>query len=592
MARTASHRRNVFSTLQWQRAVSQLGRAMASKLSLDAVFREFVAGIKGYIPYDLVWICSVDAQNQIKPLFFLPSSAEDMFHSPAELYERGESVTGWAVQERKPFVREDTSAQQRFETDRRLSPMGFHSYISVPLIYWDRVVGVFHLASRRSKAYGKRELAFLISVAEWLAIAMENARFFQETHRLLEEQGVLHEVVSQINTLDLDSLLQRLTREVLNIFRVDCVFVRLRQPDGTLRLCALSGIELTAYQKAGGVILEGRGRSSWILDNRRPLVIRDLREQDPSISKGKGLDEMGFRSYLGVPILLREEGVGTLVVLSRTVRDFSGRDIFFLQQLAAEAAIAIHHALLFHELKRLNRNLEEATEHKSRFLAHLAHELRTPLSVIVGILGIMESGATGPMTDEQRTALNKIQDQSYALQKMANDLLNLSRIESGNILVEITTFPMDGLVESLKTLTEDLQRKNGLKVVWDIDADLPRLTTDAGKLEAILQNLIVNAFKYTAEGEVRIRIKNRPETKSIELAVEDTGQGISPEHLPKIFEGFHQVQPTAAGQGVGLGLAIVKKYLELLKGSIRVASELGRGSTFTATLPCDLRLRA
>ncbi len=588
ITRVPARKRSLYSSLQWQKAISQLGRAMASKLSLDAVFREFAAGIKGYIPYHRLLISRVDPQNKIQRIFILSPSSKDTLETPGDLYEKGKSVTEWVVRERKPFIREDASLQHDFETDERLSRMGLHSYISVPLIYWDRVVGSFHIADKQSKAYGERELAFLMSVAEWLAIAMENARFFQETHRLLEEQGVLHQVTSQINILDLDSLLQRLTNELLNIFRVNCAFVRLREPDGSFRMRAVSETKLSAYPGASRQDLDGGGRSSWIVENRRPLVIRDIRRQDPSIPQETGLIRMGFRSYLGAPILLKEEAIGTLVVLNKTVRDFTERDTFFLQQLAAEATVAIHHALLFDELKRLNQDLERITQHKSQFLARLAHELKTPLNVIIGILDAMHLGATGPLNEKQQSALNKIQDQSRALQKMVIDLLNLSRIEAGTIPLEVSTFPIAKVVESLRTLTEDLQRKNSLDVVWDIDPDLPSLMTDAGKVEAILQNLVVNAFKYTSDGEVKIRMKNRPEAKSVELAVEDTGRGISSEELPRIFDGFHQVHSTAASQGVGLGLTIVKKYLELIKGTIHVESEPGKGSTFTVTLPYSL----
>ncbi len=589
ITRAPARKRSLYSSLQWQKAISQLGRAMASKLSLDAVFREFAAGIKGYIPYDRLLISRVDPQNKIRRIFILSPSSKDTLETPGGLYEKGESATEWVVRERKPFIREETSLQQEFETDERLSRMGLHSYISVPLIYWDRVVGSFHIAYKQPKAYGERELAFLQSVAEWLAVAMENARFFQETHRLLEEQGVLHQVTSQINILDLDSLLQRLTNELINIFRADCAFVRLREPDGSFRMRAVSGTKLSAYPGVGRQGLDAGGRSSWIVENRKPLVIRDIRQQDPPIPQGTGLIRMGFRSYLGVPILLKEEAIGTLVVLSKTVRDFTERDIFFLQQLAAEAEVAIHHALLFDELKRLNQDLEGITQHKSQFLARIAHELKTPLSVITGILDVMNLGATGPLSEKQQSALNKIQDQSRALQKMITDLLNLSRIEAGTTPLEVSTFPIAKVVESLRTLTEDLQRKNSLDVVWDIEPDLPPLTTDAGKVEAILQNLVVNAFKYTSDGEVKIRMKNRPATKSVELAVEDTGRGIASEELPRIFDGFHQVHSTAASQGVGLGLTIVKRYLELIKGSIHVESEIGKGSTFTVTLPYSLQ---
>lgn len=589
ITKATARKRSASTTLQWQKAISELGRAMTSKLSLDAVFREFAAGIKGHIPYDRVVISRVNPQDTIAGLFLISSFPQDSLDNDPEFAQRGETVTEWVVRERKPFIREDTSAERRFETDEHLKRMGFRSYVSLPLICWERVIGSFYIASNKAKAYGKRELNFLEPVTEWLAIAMENARFFQQTHRLLEEQGVLHQLTSEINVLDLDALLQRLTKEILNIFRADCGFVRLREPDGSFRIRAISGMELPPYQEAA---LESQVQSSSLIKDCRPLVIRDLRERDPSFAKGTAVETLGFRSYLGVPIVLKGEGIGALVVLNRTIKEFTERDIFFLQQLAAEAAVAIHHAVLFDELKRLNDDLERANQETSQFLARLAHELKTPLTVISGILELMNMGTTGELNDPQKSALGKIQEQSRALLRMLNDLLSLSRIKAGKIPLDIAPMIVDELVRSLQPLVDELQRKSGLNVVWNVQPDIPIMITDGAKVEAILQNLIVNAFKYTSEGDVRIQIQNVPASKSVTFVVEDTGKGIAPEQLPRIFEGYHQVRSTDTSQGVGLGLTIVKRYLDLLNGQIQVRSEPGKGSSFQVTLPHRLQAPA
>lgn len=247
-------------------------------------------------------------------------------------------------------------------------------------------------------------------------------------------------------------------------------------------------------------------------------------------------------------------------------------------------------ARLYKEAKKSNKELQKATEHKSQFLARMSHEIRIPLSIVIGFLDILSSGNLGPLNEKQRAALDKMQVQSQRLQKMIGSVLRISQIEEGVIPLDISTFSVDGIIESLRAVTDDLQRKTGLKVIWDIDRDLPPITSDAPKLEDIIQNLIVNAFKYTSEGEIRIRIKNRAGSKSIECVVEDTGIGIAPENLPKIFDGFHQIDATASSQGVGLGLAIVKNYLDLLKGEIQVQSQPGKGSTFTLTLPYNLEV--
>lgn len=585
MSKALSRKRNVQSALRWQKAVSQLGKAMASKLDLDAVLGEFAAGIKGCIPYDRVLICRVDPQSRIARLFLSSSSPKETLDHPADLYQRGETSIEWVVKERRPFVRDDTATQRKFETDERLNRIGFHSYVSLPLIFWGRVVGALHLAHKRPGVYGKRELAFLMSVTDWLAIAIENARFYRESQRLLEEQGVLHEFACQMATLDLGPLLQRLADEVADLYQADCALVWLRDASGLLRLHASVGAKRGALE---GLAPENNGRSSWIVEKQEPLFIRDLRAQEPSDPQQADLRRKGIRSYLGVPIVLKDEGIGTLEILSTSVRDFSVRDIFFLQRIAEEAAVAIHRARLFGEVERLNQQLNEATQNKTQFLARLTHEIRTPLNVITGMADLMKMGAVGSLTDEQSSALEKIEGQAGVIVRMINEVLNLSRIEAGKMPLEISTFSMDRLIEPLRTLTDELQRKTGLRAVWDIDPDLPPITTDASKLEEILQNLIVNAFKYTPQGEVRISFKNHPDSRSIELAVEDTGKGVPAEDLPKIFQGFHQVHSTATSQGVGLGLAIVKKYLELLRGEIRVRSEVGKGSAFTVTLPHKL----
>lgn len=245
----------------------------------------------------------------------------------------------------------------------------------------------------------------------------------------------------------------------------------------------------------------------------------------------------------------------------------------------------------YEEVKRHNEELQRATENKSQFLARMSHEIRIPLSIVMGFLDILSLETLGTLNKEQKSAVDKMLVQSRRLQKMIGDVLSLSQIEAGIIPIEISTFPMERIIESLRAVADDLQRKTDLKVRWNIDRNLPPLTTDASKLEEILQNLMVNAFKYTSEGEVRIRIKNSLDSKFIEFVIEDTGRGIAAENISKIFDGFQQIDATTSSQGVGLGLAIVKKYIELLKGDIQVQSELGKGSTFTLILPHTLKAK-
>ncbi|HEX9880076.1 MAG TPA: GAF domain-containing sensor histidine kinase [Candidatus Binatia bacterium] len=299
----------------------------------------------------------------------------------------------------------------------------------------------------------------------------------------------------------------------------------------------------------------------------------------------KALSAWGFASYLGLPLIHRGQVLGSLHLGSKRPKAYGPMHLHLLQAVAAWLALSMDNALLYEKVKSQNDDLKRATEYKSQFLARMSHEIRTPLGVLIGFLDILHSGTLGPVNDEQRTALDKMQSQSRRLQKMINDVLSLSRIEEGSVPLEISTFPLEKIMEPVRTLVDDLKRKSPLQVVWDIEPDLPTLRTDAPKLEEILQNLIVNAFKYTRQGEVRIRIKNLAERRRVQFIVEDTGLGIAPQNVSKIFEGFHQIDATTSSQGVGLGLTIVKKFVDLLEGDIEVQTQPGKGSSFKVTLP-------
>ena len=383
------------------------------------------------------------------------------------------------------------------------------------------------------------------------------------------------------STLDLDSIFQELAKGVKAHIRYDHLSVHRVNNHKANR------VFLSATNQRAGKSMASDGSENSLIDRilreRNPILWKDARTE-----KGHGteqLSQMGLRSCVGIPLIHQNQVLGSLHIASKRPRAYGAKELHFLVSVGEWLASAMDHAHAYEKLKKHNDDLQMATEHKSQFLARMSHEIRTPLGVLLGFLDILHSGTLGTINEEQKTAVDKMQIQSRRLQKMINDVLNLSRIEEGTIPLEISTFPTEKIIESLRTLADELQRKSELKVHWDIDPNLPSLTTDAPKLEEILQNLIVNAFKYTPDGEIQIRIKNHPATRIIEFVVEDTGLGISPQNIPKIFEGFHQIDATTSSQGVGLGLTIVKKYLELMNGAIQVESEPGKGSRFRITLP-------
>jgi signal transduction histidine kinase len=233
--------------------------------------------------------------------------------------------------------------------------------------------------------------------------------------------------------------------------------------------------------------------------------------------------------------------------------------------------------------------MQEASRAKADFLAAMSHELRTPLNVIIGNADLCKDGFFGAVSERQRGSLEKILRYSRILLKLINDVLALTKVEARKMSVDLSTFEVGEVVTQVQNYVEQLNPDNRIKISWEVPSDLRPITTDALKLEEILQNLIGNAYKFTPHGAIDIRVSDLNGRDRIEFAVADTGIGIKPGDLERIFEEFHQLDEAHTGtySGVGLGLSIVKKYLELLRGDIRVESEPGGGTTFTFTLPYE-----
>jgi signal transduction histidine kinase len=242
------------------------------------------------------------------------------------------------------------------------------------------------------------------------------------------------------------------------------------------------------------------------------------------------------------------------------------------------------------KLAAVNEELKELDRMKSDLLANVSHELRTPLTAIKGYTDYILERRLGMITEKQEKGLVVVQRNLERLSKTINALLDFSRMDVGRIALNLQPFALAPLLEQIVTaLRSELERK-GLKLTADIERDLPPVIGDREKLSAVLENLIINALKFTPEGG-RITVSasraGAPGRPSARIRVSDTGVGIAPEQIAKIFNRFHQVDTSSSRRfgGVGLGLAIVKSILEAHGATITVESELGHGTTFAFVLP-------
>ncbi|MEE9549714.1 MAG: HAMP domain-containing sensor histidine kinase [Candidatus Binatia bacterium] len=420
-----------------------------------------------------------------------------------------------------------------------------------------------------------------------------NRRPVVDLQRSYEEQRVLREFLSNLLLLDLDELLQRFTEQVAFLFKAEIASVRLVDKEGQIRSCAVAGnkavIRLLPLEEVG--MLVGRGR--WMLENRKPLAVRDMAHDSDRSYRGtvKAADLHGF---LGAPLFSKNgKSLGAIYVMTRSPRKFSRREMDLIEQLAKGAAMAIDNARLFEEVQKKSREAAEAYEAKSEFLNTLAHELRTPLNVIIGSLQLMLDGFYGTVTERQKPGLEMLERNAYDLRNLINEVLDLARIEAGKVPVIIEEFAPKEVISELESSYMDLYGEKGLELKIKVENSVPRLRSDKSKIKEILQNLLANAAKYTEKGEVELKVhclkdkQGDPERTRVAFSVRDTGIGIKSEELAHLFEPFYMAEGLDRKRypGTGLGLSIVKRLVEILDGEIKVKSEWGIGSTFTVIFP-------
>jgi len=238
------------------------------------------------------------------------------------------------------------------------------------------------------------------------------------------------------------------------------------------------------------------------------------------------------------------------------------------------------------ELGRLYREIQAASRHKSEFLANMSHELRTPLNAIIGFSQVLDERVFGELNEKQSEYINDIHESGTHLLSLINDILDISKVEAGHMELDLKKFDVRVALDNALILVKERSLRHGLTLEIDLDSGLGNLVADERKFKQILLNLLTNAIKFTPEGG-SITVNATGTENRLEIAISDTGVGISPDNQKLIFEEFRQVseQDESAREGTGLGLTLTKKFVEMHGGEISVASEVGKGSSFRFTLP-------
>jgi len=471
---------------------------------------------------------------------------------------------------------------------------GFRTILNVPMLKNDELIGVFAIYRQEVCPFSDKQVALVSSFAAQAVVAVENARLFNELRESLQQQTATADMLKVISrsSFDLQTVLNALVESAARL--CDAEMAAIMRPRGSTFDCAANygfsqdmiGLFTAKPVSSGRGTLAGRTTSEG-----RTIHIPDVLA-DPNYTYVEGQKVAGYRTMLGVPLLREGMPIGVVVLVRKLARPFTQRQIELVTTFADQAVIAIESVRLFEGIQEKSHQLAEASQHKSQFLANMSHELRTPLNAILGYTELILDNAYGEPPEKVCAVLARVQSNAKHLLGLINDVLDLSKIEAGQLVLTLSDYSFKNVVHTVFSAVEPLAKEKKLAFKVELRPDLPPGHGDERRLTQVLLNLVGNAIKFTDAGEVAIKAFSGD--GSFNVTVRDTGPGISATDQAKLFQEFQQADNSITKKkgGTGLGLTISKRIIEMHGGRIWVDSSPGNGSTFSFTIPTRVEQQA
>ncbi len=566
--------------------LNKMARQANAILSPKRLLPTVAQTIHQHFGYDSVLLMLVDDRSKS---LYLGGKAGTWADATPDNYRQPMNVgiMGWVARTGKPLLVNNTSLDERY-----FAPFPDHhrasSELAVPLRIGNVTVGVLDLQRKQPNSFDEQDTYTAQTMAEQVAVALQNARLYAETRRRAEELSALNTVAARLGrSLELQEVLDGATEAVTHMLSIEASGISLvDEKNAELVLRAQRGLR---FSHLGMRVPLGKGLSGEVVRTGKVLVTGDV-SRDPRLAVSDFAREQ-VQAMVLVPMHSRGKVVGVLSAMSHTRHRFVQREITLLLAIANQVGAAVENAQLYEEVREHALDLEEAyarlqelDKMKDEMIQNVSHEMRTPLTFVKGYVQLFLDGQLGPVTDIQRNSLEVVARKTDHLTRLVSDIVTLQIVSAETLNRQ----PID-LAQLAREALEDCRAEAteaDITLQADIPEGLPLVLADGPRISQVFDNLLANAIKFSLDGGT-IRMRVREEGNFLRTEISDSGIGIPADQLTRIFDRFYQVDGSAQRRfgGAGLGLAIVKLIIESHGGKVAVKSQLRKGSTFSFTLP-------